>query len=78
MKHKTDQQPNWNRLEHEPDQNTPKTCSNITEHQKQKTELAIHYLAIQRSNTFDLCTQRKNFWPELKKQNYWHNGTVFD
>ena len=24
MKHKTDQQPNWNRLEHEPDQNTPK------------------------------------------------------
>ena len=59
MKHKTDQQHNWNRLEHEPDQSTPKTCSNITEHQKQNTEQTIHYLAIQRSKTFDLCVQQE-------------------
>ena len=74
MKHKTDQQPNWNRLEHEPDQNTPKTCSNITEHQKQKTEQAIHYLAIQRSNTFDLCTQRKGDNTSFKVQVLAING----
>ena len=66
MKHKTDQQHDWNKPEHEPDQNTPKTCSSIN--QKQNTEQAIHYLAIQRSKTFDLCTQRKGDNTSFKVQ----------